>query len=96
MRCKILRTVSRLEQRSADRLYRTVQNSECWWPEPPQPAAAAHERDLRPSVLRQPDEGMARPGATLVILAESHSNDSKITVQIPKEWQSMAVNDGVE
>jgi hypothetical protein len=39
---------------------------------------------------------MARPGATLVILAESHSNDSKITVQIPKEWQSMAVNDGVE
>ena len=30
------------------------------------------------------------------ILAENDSNDSKITVQIPKERQPMAVNDSVE
>jgi hypothetical protein len=34
-------------------------------------------------------------GDTL-ISAENDSNDSKITVQIPKEWQPMAANDRVE
>ena len=31
-----------------------------------------------------------------VISTETDSNDSKITVRIPQEWQSMAANGGVE
>jgi hypothetical protein len=31
-----------------------------------------------------------------VILAENGSNGGKITLQIPKEWQPMAVNDSAE
>jgi hypothetical protein len=32
-----------------------------------------------------------RPEGDTVILAENGSNGSKITVHIPKQWQSMAV-----
>jgi hypothetical protein len=31
-----------------------------------------------------------------VILTENDSNGSKITLQIPKEWQPTTVDDGVE
>ena len=34
--------------------------------------------------------------AGTVILTENDSNDSKISKKIPKEWQLMAINNGVE
>jgi hypothetical protein len=40
------------------------------------------------------DVRLAKGGT--VILTENDSNDRKITVYIPKEWQPMTANDSVE
>jgi hypothetical protein len=55
-------------------------------------AVAAHIDGRLPRAL--PLAPLARGGT--VILTETDSNHSKISVQFPKEWQPMAVNDSVE
>jgi hypothetical protein len=46
--------------------------------------------------LRVVARDLAWPRPTHVTLTEYNSNTSRIAIQIPKEWQSMAVNDSVK
>ena len=48
------------------------------------------------AILRHAARLLTLARGDTVILTENNSNDSKITVQIPKEWQPMIGNDSVE
>jgi hypothetical protein len=63
------------------------------------PSRTPAQESIRRNVRETKKESVARrysPGGDTVILAANISSGSKITVQIPKQWQAMAANGSVE